>query len=564
MKFKDYVYQEIQFDEIKNKLIDLTKQMKSADSKDACTNVWKAYNSLYQSFDTNLTLCSIRHSINTKDGYYANENKRLDEIVPELESYFHAFNEALLLNPYLNQMKDEIPETFFLQKEMEKKSFSEKIIKELQEENALSSKYQKLIASAQIELDGQIYNLSSLESKMTESSRKVRKLATKAYWNWFDQHKNELLQIFDSLVAVRTKMAQKLGYKNYVELGYYRMNRFDYSKEDVAVYRQQIVKDVIPVANCLYTLQKKRLALDDLYTWDEKVEFASGNPKPILSEKECIQTALKMYSELSEETGQFFTYMLDHDLLDYVSRNGKAAGGYCTYLPDYKSPFIFANFNGSLSDIETLTHEAGHAYQVWSSQDIFPLDCIWPTYETCEIHSMSMEFITYPWMSLFFGENTNRYLYSHMSSAIKFLPYGALIDHFQHEVYEHPEYTSSERMACFRELEKTYLPHKNYDEIPFLEQGGWWMRQLHVFMDPFYYIDYTLAQVCALQFWNRLYFKDLNALSDYQKICKIGGKYPFKKVVAIAHLKNPFEKDCLSETMKTVLDYINSFDQSAL
>ncbi len=564
MKFKDYVYEPIAFEEIKKQLIDLKKQMEGAKSVDACMKVWEAYNALYQSFDTNLTLCSIRHSMDTKDPFYANENIRLDEIVPELESYFHAFDHALLSNPYLDQMKEEIPETFFLQKEMEKKSFSKEIIKELQEENVLSSKYQKLIASAQIEFDGEVYNLSSLESKMTESNRQVRKQATKAYWNWFDQYKKELLDIFDSLVSVRTKMAKKLGYKNYIELGYYRMNRFDYDKEDVALYRKQIVKDVIPVANCLYNLQKKRLNLEKLYSWDEKVEFTHGNPKPILNEKECVQTALKMYSELSEDTGQFFAYMLEHDLLDYAARKGKAAGGYCTYLPDYKSPFIFANFNGSLSDIETLTHEAGHAYQVWSSQDIFPLDCIWPTYETCEIHSMSMEFITYPWMSLFFGENTDCYLYSHMSSAVKFLPYGALIDHFQHEIYAHPEYTSSQRMSCFRELEKMYLPHKNYDEIPFLEQGGWWMRQLHVFMDPFYYIDYTLAQICALQFWNRFYHKDPNAFRDYQTICRIGGKYPFKKVVAMAHLKNPFEKDCLSDTMKTVFDYINSFDQNAL
>ncbi len=564
MKFKDYEYHAIQFEEVKKTLIDLKNQIQDANSIDECMRIWKEFDSFYREFDSNLTLCSIRHSMDTSDSFYANENKRLDEIIPELESYFHDFDDALLSNPFLEEMKDEIAETFFLQKEMEKKSFSKKIVKELQEENVLSSKYQKLIASAQIYFEGKVYNLSSLESKMTVFDPQIRKKATKAYWNWFDQHKDELLKIFDSLVSVRTKMAKKLGYKNYIELGYYRMNRFDYNQEDVAIYRQQIIKDVVPVANFLYASQKKRLQLEKLTTWDEKVEFSSGNPKPILNEKECIQAASKMYSELSEDTGHFFSYMLEHDLLDYVARQGKAAGGYCTYIPKYKSPFIFANFNGSLSDVETLTHEAGHAYQVWSSQDIFPLDCIWPSYETCEIHSMSMEFITYPWMSSFFGENTNRYLYSHMSSAVKFLPYGALIDHFQHEIYEHPEYSSEERMACFRELEKIYLPHKNYDEIPFLENGGWWMRQLHVFMDPFYYIDYTLAQVCALQFWNRFYQKDQAAFKDYQAICRIGGKLPFKKVVAMAHLKNPFEKGCLSETMESVLAYLNSFDQNAL
>ena len=564
MTFEEYEYQSIDFDLLRKQLIDYKKKFDLVQSKEELLSLWKEFDALYQDFDSNLTLCSIRHSMNTANEFYKRENANLDEKVPELEEYFQGVTDSIVSNKFINEIKDLIPETYFLQKEMEKKSFSPFIVKELQEENRLSSKYQALIASAEIEFDQEKYNLSSLEVKMSDSSRSVRKKATKAYWNWFEEHADELLDIFDQLVSVRDRMAKKLGYKNYIELGYYRMNRFDYDKEDVALYRQQILKDVVPVANDLYALQKKRLSYSDLHVWDEKVEFSSGNPKPKKNEKECINLALKMYQELSDDTGEFFKYMLDHHLLDCSPRAKKAAGGYCTYIPKYKSPFIFANFNGTSSDVETLTHEAGHAFQVWSSKDIFPTDCLWPTYETCEIHSMSMEFITYPWMHLFFEEDTNRYLYHHMSSAVKFLPYGVLVDHFQHEIYLHPEYSGKEKMACWRNLEKQYLPHKNYDEVPILEKGGWWLRQLHIFMDPFYYIDYTLAQVCALQFWNRFYNRDEKAFSDYHKICCIGGKYPFKKAVKLAGLTNPFEEGCLFDTMNSVKAYLESFDQASL
>lgn len=188
-------------------------------------------------------------------------------------------------------------------------------------------------------------------------------------------------------------MAKKLGYENYIELGYYRMMRFDYNKNDVENYRKQVLEDVVPLDNELYARQQKRLGYDTLHAWDEKFEFTSGNPSPKYSREELVKRALKMYQELDPKTGEFFEFMTERELLDLDSKPGKAAGGYCTFIPNYQSPFIFANFNQTSHDAEVLTHEAGHAFQVYSSKDIFPIDCVWPTYESCEIHSMSMEFL---------------------------------------------------------------------------------------------------------------------------------------------------------------------------
>ncbi len=342
------------------------------------------------------------------------------------------------------------------------------------------------------------------------------------------------------------------------------MERLDYDQNDVANYRKQVLEDVVPFDNMLYEKQRQRLGYDQLQAWDEKIEFLDGNPTPKYDREEMVKRALKMYRELDPETGKFFEFMVEHDLLDLDSYPGKAAGGYCTFMPDFESPFIFANFNGTSHDAEVLTHEAGHAFQSYSSKENFPFECVWTTMESAEIHSMSMEFFTYPWMKSFFEDDVNKYYYSHLGGTLKFLPYGVLVDHFQHEVYAHPEMSHEERMATWRRLEKQYLPHKNYEEIPFLERGGWWMRQLHIFMDPFYYIDYTLAQVCALQFWTRMQKEDPKAFEDYKKICKLGGKLPFRQIVETANLKVPFEEGCLKDTVKEVEKWYENFDESTL
>ena len=509
-------------------------------------------------------MCEVRHTIDTRDKYYKKEQEHIDEIAPILQEDLVRISNVILESPYRKELEKEIPSTYFLAKEFDKKCFSPDIIEELQKENQYSSQYQQLVASAQIEFEGKKRTLSELEPFMKASDLSMRKKATKAYWGWFEKHEEELGKIFDSLVKIRTTMAQKLGYKDYTEMGYYRMYRFDYTKEDVQTYRKQVLDTVVPVTASLFARQQKRLGLDELYAWDEKVEFQSGNPTPKQDARTMVKIALHMYQELDKDTGEFFQFMVDHELMDLESKSGKAAGGYCTSFDVYGAPFIFANFNQTSSDVETLTHEAGHAYQAYASRDIFPSDCIWPTSESAEIHSMSMEFLTYPWMKDFFKEDTRKFYFQHLSDAIKFLPYGVLVDHFQHEIYAHPEYTHAKRMETWRKLEKMYLPHKNYDEIDVLERGGWWMRQFHIFMDPFYYIDYTLAQVCALQFWSRAQKKDPSTLKDYKKICKLGGSLPFRQIVQAANLKSPFEEGCLNETMKAVQNALNAITDEEL
>lgn len=554
MTFSEFEYVRPDKEAVLKEIGQLTQRLETAEDYDAFFAAFKEANELFRHIDTMENLAYVRHTIDTRDEFYNGEFDYFNEISPLVANAKAGLAKAVLDSKWRPQLEKEIPETWFLLNENAQKTVSPKIVEDLQEENRLAARYQNLIASAQIEFEGETYTLASLEKKMKDKDRAVRKAAAKAYWGWFADHEKEIGGLYDQMVKVRTRMANKMGYDTYTPFGYLRMQRLDYDRNDVEVYRKNILKDVVPVCMDLYRAQAKRHGYegDTLPVWDEKIEFDSGDPKPKYPEEELVRRALHMYEELSDETGAFFKTMVDGQLMDLQAKPGKAAGGYCTSFMDFKVPFIFANFNGTNGDVETLTHEAGHAFQCYSSRDLFPVDVIWPTMESAEIDSMSMEFFTWPWMKDFFEEDTDKYYYSHLGGSVKFLPYGVLVDHFQHEVYDHPEMTPDERMATWRRLEKQYLPQKDYSEIDFLERGGWWMRQLHIFMDPFYYIDYTLAQVVALQFWSRLQKKDLKAFEDYKKLCQAGGTLPFKGLVKLAGLKVPFEDGCLKETMDSV------------
>ncbi len=385
-----------------------------------------------------------------------------------------------------------------------------------------------------------------------------------AKYGFFKEKEADLDRIYDELVKVRTKIAKKLGYKNFVELAYARMKRADYDAEMVKGFRKQVLENIVPEATALRERQRKRLGLDKLYFYDEALAFNSGNAIPKGNPEWIIENGAKMYSELSPETEEFFNFMVDNELMDLVNKKGKAGGGYCTYIADYRSPFIFSNFNGTSGDIDVLTHEAGHAFQVYSSRDYELPEYHFPTFEACEIHSMSMEFFTWPWMDLFFKEDTEKYKFNHLMSALTFIPYGVTVDEFQHEVYENPDMTPAERKAKWRKIEKKYLPHRDYDGNDYLERGGFWYQQGHIFGTPFYYIDYTLAQICSLQFWKKSRENRDAAWNDYLTLCKAGGSRSFLELVELANLISPFKDGCIHSVMGPIKEYLDSVEDSKL
>lgn len=562
--FNDYQYARPDMDDFKKDFNELLAQFHAAQTVEAQSDIIASINKLQNRFSTASNICYIRASIDTNDEFYKAERDYIDEVSPQYEDLVTDYYKALTTSKFRDELEAKWGKQLFDLADYQIKGFSKETIDLMQKENKLSSEYQQLVASAQIDFNGETYTLAQLGPFAESDDRDVRKAAMEARFDFFKAHEAEFDRIYDDLVKVRHEMAVKMGYKNYVELGYVLMNRVDYNADMVKKYRDQIRDVVVPYATELRERQAKRIGVDKLKFYDESYSFKTGNAKPKGDAEWIVANGKKMYSELSRETDEFFNFMLDRNLMDLVAKKGKEGGGYCTFIEDYNSPYIFSNFNGTSGDIDVLTHEAGHAFQVYSSRNIGIPEYLWPTYESCEIHSMSMEFFTWPWMDLFFKEDVDKYKFSHLAESLLFLPYGVAVDEFQHVVYENPEMTPAERKAAWKKIEQTYLPHRDYDGYDYLENGGVWQRQQHIYNSPFYYIDYTLAQVCAFQFWKRDREDHEDAWKDYIHLCRQGGSKSFTQLVAEANLVSPFEDGCLENVMTAIRAYLDGVDDTAL
>ncbi|EMT53727.1 hypothetical protein I532_06925 [Brevibacillus borstelensis AK1] len=506
----------------------------------------------------------IRHTIDTTDSFYKDEQDYWDEAGPQYQGLVTKYYEAIVQSRFCKELEAKWGAQLFRIAKTKIRTFSPEVVLDLQEENRLSSQYMALIASARIQFEGEERTLPQLIPFQTSTDRQMRKRAHEARYSFFREHGEELDRIYDELVKVRTRIARKLGYQSFTELAYARLNRTDYNAEMVAVFRKQVLEHIVPVASSLYERQRERIGVETLRYYDKPFQFATGNPTPKGSPEWIVENGKRMYNELSKETGEFYSFMLENDCMDLLSKKGKATGGYCTYISQYRLPYIFANFNGTSGDIDVLTHEAGHAFQVYMSRDFAVPEYHFPTYEACEIHSMSMEFLTWPWMELFFQEDTEKYKFSHLADALQFIPYGVTVDEFQHAIYENPDMTPAQRKQTWREIERKYLPHLNYEDNDFLENGGYWQQQGHIFMDPFYYIDYTLAQICAFQFWKRAQHNPAEAWDDYLTLCKEGGSKSFTELVKVAKLDSPFEDGCVSSVIGDIKKWLDGVDDKAL
>jgi M3 family oligoendopeptidase len=509
------------------------------------------------------TICSIRHSIDTNDKFYDSENQFFDEHYPETAELINDYYRALLKSPFRNDLEEKFGKQVFVLAELSLKTFEPEILQDMKDENKEGTAYNQLKARAKIEFRGQTYNLSSISPLELDPDRTTRKEAQDAKWKFFEDNAAEVEGIYDRLVKLRHGMANTLGFENHIPLGYARMRRSDYGPEQLVVFRKQILDHIVPIATELYKKQAERIGLEKLEYYDLALGFPDGNPTPKGETAWMEEQASKMYKELSAETDEFYQYMWNNGLMDNSAKDGKMTGGYCTFIGKYQSPFIFSNFNGTSHDVTVLTHEAGHAFQCFATsrnQQLY--EYLWPTYEACEIHSMSMEFFTWPWMQLFFKEDTEKFMYEHLSGAVQFLPYGVAVDEFQHIVYENPDMSPAERNRVWRDLEKKYLPHRTYEGNEFLENGGFWHRQSHIFTSPFYYIDYVLAQICAFQFWKRSLEDKENAWRDYVNLCKAGGSKSFLDLVKLAGLKSPFDEGTVEWAVQPIKDFFKKTEDS--
>ena len=556
MKFSEMPYRRVE-KAVLDQISRLTERLTCASSAEEAEKIFMESEAISTEVQTMMNLCYIRSTIDTTDEFYAAEQEYNDELTPLLTEKSQEFSKALCASPFRRELEKKWGTLLFTNAELSMKGFAPELVPLLQEENALTSQYQKLYASAKIDFDGKVLTVAQLAPYKQSADRAVRKAAYEAEGSFFDANREQFDEIYDKLVKNRTAQAKKLGYENYLELGYIRLNRNCYGPADVARFRRQVVESMVPVVAEIKKAQAKRIGIADMKFYDDNFFYPDGNATPQGTPEELLAAGEKMYTEMSPETAEFAKLLFGNELFDVLAKPGKAPGGYCTSLPAYKAPFIFSNFNGTAGDVDVLTHEAGHAFADYVAARTIPiLDLRSPTMEGCETHSMSMEFFTAPWHRLFFKGQTEKYEVSHAEDALIFIPYGSMVDHFQELMYTHPEMTPEERNETWLKLERQYRPYLDFEDLPFYSRGAGWQRQLHIYQYPFYYVDYCLAQSMALQFWMES-VKDWNAAwKKYLKFVGLGGTRTFVDLIRESGLLSPLDDGSIAKIVEPVSKWL--------
>ena len=560
--FRELRYTRPDFAELKKQLRKLGKQLKNAPDYDSFRSAYEGIEKLIIGMYTDNVIVSVRNTCDKTDSFYENEQKLLSRKATFLELSLLGIAKNALKSPFRSRFDEEYGE--FLTKKLENMLglMSVRTLGDEIRENRLCQRYSRDAALCKTVFMGEECNFYGLVKHMESPDREERREAFLAWADLYESVSPKLDKTYDELVKLRKKKAEKLGFPNYIEYIYKQRNRFDYGPSDVENFRNNVRDIIVPFCSELYEKQRQRLGVEKLKYYDEDLVFPEGNAVPIGTKDELVEKAGRMYSELSPETGEYFDFMCEHGLFDLETRPGKHLGGYCTFLPLYAAPFIFSNFNGTSADVDVLTHEAGHAFQLYiASRYQKTMMSISSTSEINEIHSMSMEHFAYPWMDSFFGDRADRYRYAHLCGAVCSIPYLVAVDEFQHRVFASPDAGASQRRKIWHEIEKIYLPWRDYDTNAFLSEGGFWMQKQHIFLYPFYYVDYALAQICAFQFLVRDRQDHEKAWDDYVGLCRRGGSVGYFDLLASAGLDSPFEKGTIGKVMDEVGRIIHEFEQ---
>ena len=555
--FSNLEYVRPDFDAAEAKAKELTERVKAAKSYADVKAVILESDEYMSELYTMTTIAHIRNTLNTTDEFYEKEIEFIHQRSPEAEGSFIALTKAIVDCPFTAEIDADLGKEYLVASRRELAQYDDALVPFMQEESRLETEYQKLMATAEIEFDGKKLNLYGIQKYFENPDREVRKAAFKKYSEFYESNEEKMEEIFDKLIKVRTKMGQALGYKTFTPLGYLQQGRSDYGQEEVASFREQVRRELVPLCEKLYEAQAKRIGVDHIMAYDEKFVFPDGNAEPIGDEKYMVAEAQKMYHDLSPETGEFIDFMIEHELMDLENNPNKANTGYMTDLTKYRAPFVFSCFNHTIFDMQVLSHELGHAFAGYRAMRHQPVMAYYSeSTDIAEIHSMSMEQFCYPYAERFFGDAADKYRFAHLQEALTFVPFGVAVDEFQHIVYENPDLTPKERTMEWHKLEEKYMPWRKYENDPFMERGGYWYHKIHIFLYPFYYINYTLTTMGAMEFKKRYAENKEEAFKDYLTLCDIGGSLSYLESLKAAHLHVPFEEGSVANAISYAKDIL--------
>lgn len=563
-KFHDLNYLRPSFEETEKALREQLASFINAESYAQAKAAFLNRQDIIAEFRTMEVLASIRSNMNTADPFYAAEEDFFNTVTPKLSVILKDFNEAMAAGKFREDFRREYGDQLFRLLDADIRTNGEAIIEEKIEEAKISTDYMRTAASCHTMFRGEECNFYGLLKHMLSTDREERKEAMKAWADLYESASHDLEEQYAKLCQLRRTEAEKLGFDNYIEMIYLSRHRFDYTAADVEKFRNAVRTYIVPAAVKIHEAQRKRLGVEKLEYYDEQLTFPGGNSTPDKDTAGMVEAAQKMYRELSPQTAEFFDFMIDHQLFDLETRAGKHLGGYCTQLMKYKAPFIFSNFNKTSADTEVLTHEAGHAFEGYVASRVQELmEYRHSTSEVNEIHSTAMEFFTDPWYGLFYPEGEgDRYRYEHLADSIETITYLVSVDEFQHRVFEGEQPDAAGLRKIWKDIEEKYMPWRSYDGNEFLESGGFWMQKQHIFLYPFYYVDYALATLCALQFFLRMRKDREEAWNAYLKLCRLGGSLGYFDLLEAVDLHNPFREETVRDVTAGVTEVLNELEKT--
>ena len=557
LPFNQLVYRRIDLEKLSLEMRRARLRLRLAMNHASAVEAVMEMDQLRRHYQTMKALAAIRHDQHTEDASYAAERDFYDQIDGQVDQQVQQFYATFLNTRHRTALESQFGSLVFRKAENFRTTVKPEVLADLAGENRLATQYGQLMSTLAVPLNGQDLSLAQIEPHLQAADRTERRQAHAALATALHSQSDQLDTIFDQLVQHRRTISRKLGFSSFTDLGYRRMERLDYRREQIDALRQNILRFFVPITTEIRRLQRRRLKLDQLFYFDLPCLYPDGNPALQVAPDGLAAAANQVAAKVSRQDPSFVQELAENGYLDLVARPGKTQGGYCETLFEARLPFILMNASGTPQDAMVLMHECGHAYAALRSfKHTDLLEYHQPTLETCEIHSTALEYLSYPHLDAFFGPAGQEAALLHMTESLLFLPYGCMVDEFQHRIYDEPTLTPADRNQVWLELEHRYQPDLDYDGAPFFSEGRAWQKKEHIFNSPFYYIDYVLAQLTALDIWSTSRKHPDRAWKKYDALCEAGGHGTFLELLQKAGLASPFEPDTIKRLAYAVCDFL--------
>lgn len=542
VNFNDIKYERINYETTKSEIEYLINNLIEMSNYEEYLEICKKINGLHKHIEEMYDYADIRNMRNLSDEYYKKEIDYWNEYKPKFDILFLPFYKEMINSRFRDSLEKVMPSNFFSVIECQIRITSDEIVDLIKKENELKTKYRNLNRS-KILFDGKEKTISMISGLFSNKDRNIRKKAHDAVNDYYYSKQEEYDKTLYELVKVRNDIAKKLNFNNYIEYSLYKLKRFGYDYRDISLFRDNIIKYIVPICRELSKWQKEELGLNELTYYD--TVFFEDMPKVKLYGNDLLEELRKSFKEVDLELSKLFNDMLDNDYIDLIQRDDKVSFAITNYLTESAIPVITGNYKNSYLDVQTTTHEMGHSFQKYlaSIKDrkyiVSPL-LKYPTMEIAEMFSYSMELIMMKHVSNLFDEDDyKKYCFMKIYNLVSNLPYICLVDEFQERIYSNNNLNVDDIRKIWLELvDKYQLNRSNKGHIN-LDTGGYLYRQSHIYLDPFYYIDYALSYFGALAIWSD---SDKN-LDLFKEIGEVASYYSFNELIDKYNMPNPFEED---------------------